>query len=107
MSGQSYVHSKRGSMTPQRVLRIFQAHGGRCHVCSRKLGPADSYDIDHVIPLEGGGTDDDKNCAPICEWCHDKVKTPDDHAEAAHGKRMAAKRDVPKKFRQSRGWGRR
>jgi len=106
MSGHSFTHAKRGSMTPQRVLRIFQAHGGKCHVCKRKLGPADSYDIDHVIARENGGSDDDTNLAPICEWCHDKIKTPDDHELASHGRKMAVKRDVPKKFRQSKGWRR-
>jgi 5-methylcytosine-specific restriction endonuclease McrA len=97
----SFVHEKRKAMTPQRVLRIFQASGGKCHKCGRKLGPADDYDIDHIIALENGGTDDDANLAPCCDWCH-TTKTADDHELAGHGRRMAAKQFVPKKFKQSK-----
>tara|TARA_R110000822_G_scaffold62916_7_gene154858 strand:- start:505 stop:822 length:318 start_codon:yes stop_codon:yes gene_type:complete len=103
MSGQSFVHDRRGSMTAQRALRIFQACGGRCHICKRKLGPADDYEIEHTVALENGGTDDDANLAPACSWCH-REKTSDDHALASHGRKMAAKAFVPKRFQQRRGW---
>ncbi len=101
----SFVHEKRGSMTPQRVLRIFLAHDGKCHKCSRKLTQRDDYHIDHVIALENGGTDEDSNLAPCCDWCHIE-KTADDHALAGHGRRMAAKQFVPKRYRQNKGWRR-
>ena len=104
MTGNSFRHAARGSMTPQRIARIFQACAGCCHVCGRKLGPSDDYAIDHVIALENGGTDDDSNLAPCCDWCHRTEKTPDDHALAGHGRRMATKHVVPKRFRQKRGW---
>lgn len=104
MTGTSFQHAKRGSMTPQRALRVFQACGGRCHICKRKLGPSDDYAIDHVIALENGGTDDDANLAPCCDWCHDGTKTPADHAQAGHGRRMAAKAFVPRRFKKSKGW---
>lgn len=105
MTGQSFVHDRRGSMTGARIARIFAAAGGRCHICKRKLGPADDYEIDHVISLANGGTDDDANLAPACEWCHER-KSADDTTAAAKGKRMATKHTVPKRFRQSRGWRR-
>lgn len=98
-----FVHHKRGAMTEQRVARIFAANGGKCHRCGRKLGPSDDYDIDHIIALENGGTDDDGNLAPCCEWCHVE-KTADDHATAGHARRAYTKHVVPKKFRKSRGW---
>lgn len=104
MTGTSFQHAKRGSMTPQRVLRIFQAHGGKCSgPCKRKLGPKDDYDVEHVIALENGGTDDDENLQILCEW-HHKQKTGDDHALASHGRKMAAKAFVPKRFKPKRGW---
>jgi 5-methylcytosine-specific restriction endonuclease McrA len=102
MTGSSFQHAKRGSMTEQRALRIFQASGGRCHICERKLGPADDYEIEHKIALENGGTDDDANLAPACSWCH-ADKTADDHALAGHGRRMAAKAFVPRRYKK-RGW---
>ena len=93
-------------MTPKRVAQIFAASGGRCHICSRTLRPGDDYEIDYIIALSRGGTDDDANLAPACIWCHEQ-KTSEDITDAAKGKRMATKHTVPKRFRQSRGWGRR
>lgn len=101
MTGSSFTHARRGSMTPQRALRIFQAASGRCQDCTRKLGPQDDWDIDHVIALENGGTDDDDNLQLLCPWCH-KGKTADDNGRAAKGRRMAANAFVPRRFRQSR-----
>ena len=105
MTGSSFVHKKRGSMTEQRALCIFQACGGRCHICKRKLGPADDYEIEHMIALCNGGTDDDDNLAPACSWCHQE-KTSDDVALASHGRKMAVRSFVPKRFKKSKGWGR-
>jgi len=107
MTGTSFQHAKRGSMTEQRALRIFQARGGCCAECGpkRKLRPGDDWDVDHIIALENGGTDDDDNLQILCEW-HHKQKTGDDHAQAGHGRRMAAKHSVPKRFKRSKGWGR-
>lgn len=102
MTGSSFTHAKRGSMTPQRALRIFQAADGRCHICKRKLGPADDWEVEHIIALENGGTDDDANLAPACSWCH-ADKTTDDHAQAGHGRRMAVRAFVPRRYRQKRG----
>lgn len=99
-----FTHSPRGSMTPRRRAEIFAAHHCRCHKCKRKLGPADDWDVDHVIALENGGTDDETNLAPCCDWCHVE-KTSDDHATGGHGRRMATKHMVPKRFR-TKGWRR-
>ena len=98
-----YVHAKRVSMTPQQRAKIFAAHDGRCHVCSRKLGPADDWDVSHVIALENGGTDEDDNKAVICEWCHAE-RTKDDHAAHTRGKRAYERHTVPARFRKSRSW---
>ena len=105
MTGSSFVHATRRSMTPLRALRIFEAANGRCQCCTRKLGPQDDWDIDHVIALECGGTDDDSNLQLLCPWCH-QSKTGSDHGRAAKGKRMAAKAFVPRRFKQSKGWNR-
>jgi 5-methylcytosine-specific restriction protein A len=98
-----FTHAKRGSMTPQRRARIFAAHDGRCHKCTRKLGPADGWEVDHIIALSAGGTDDDANLAPCCDWCHDE-KSDDDTSAAGKGRRRYSKHVVPKRFQRSRAW---
>lgn len=98
-----FEHPQRIKRTPQQRAAIFLTRGGHCHKCTRPLGPADDWDLDHIIALENGGTDDDDNLAPICDWCHTD-KTGEDHAAAGHGRRMATKHLVPKRFRKGRGW---
>ena len=98
-----FSHARRGSMPPQRVARIHAAAHGCCHVCGRKLGPSDDYEIDHVIALENGGSDDDENLRPCCSWCHG-MKTGDDHEQAGHARRTYTKHNVPARFRKSRSW---
>lgn len=100
-----FHHEKRKRRTAQQYAAIFAARGGCCHVCKRKLGPADRWELDHIIPLSSGGTDDDANCAPCCSWCHDP-KSDADTAKAAHIKRAYTKHVVPGEFRRSKSWRR-
>lgn len=101
-----FQHAKRRKRTALEMAQIFADGGGRCHICKRKLGPADRWELDHIIPLAKGGTDDDANCAPACDWCHDK-KSDADNTSIAAGKRKFAKHFVPSEHRRSKSWGRR
>jgi len=99
-----FVHPARKRRTPLQLAEIFAARGGRCHCCRRKLGPGDAWELDHVIALGAGGTDDDDNLAPCCEGCH-AVKTKGDTTAAAKSKQRFAKHFVPRE--RSRAWWRR
>lgn len=116
MTGSSFVHEKRGSMTPQRALRVFQARGGKCfcpandgisehYGCGRKLTIKDNWRVEHGIALENGGNDEDAGLYILCEWCWPE-KDADDHGQASHGRKMAVKSVVPSAFKKSR-WGNR
>lgn len=98
-----FRHSWRGAMSPQRMARIFAAAGGKCHRCGRSLRPGDDYEFDHIVALENGGTDDDVNIAPCCDWCH-VAKTGQDHEHAGHSRRAYTKHVVPKRYRKGKGW---
>ncbi len=100
----AFTHAKRGSMHAARMARIFNANDGKCHSCRRKLRPGDDYEIDHVIALATGGTDDDENLAPICSGCH-IIKTKDDVGTAAKIKRQSVRHTVPAEIRRSKSWG--
>jgi 5-methylcytosine-specific restriction endonuclease McrA len=100
-----FTHHKRGSMTPQRMARVFGARDGKCHKCKRKLGPADYWQVEHLIALECGGTDDDGNLFVTCEWCLPE-KDAQDHATAGHIRRSYTNHVVPKSFRISKTWRR-
>jgi 5-methylcytosine-specific restriction endonuclease McrA len=98
-----FQHERRGAMTERRVAEVFAKCGGRCQCCQRKLMAGEDYEIDHVIALSKGGTDDDSNLQVLCEGCH-LIKTGGDISDAAKSKRVYVKAKVPKRFRKNKGW---
>ncbi|MGN6099852.1 MAG: HNH endonuclease [Devosia sp.] len=81
------------SKVPDHVrLRIFRDHEGRCHISGRKSGPADAWDVEHVIPLSMGGEHRESNLAPALRDKH-KEKTRVEAKARARGD-AAAKRHL-------------
>lgn len=65
---------------PARVkVRVFEAHGGRCHISGRKIQAGDAWDLDHVLALKNGGENRESNLAPALRTEHRK-KTRSDMA---------------------------
>lgn len=60
--------------SPQKTDRIFDKSNGRCHYCGVALqrdhaGP-DFFQVDHVIPIRDGGTNDESNLVAACASCN-------------------------------------
>lgn len=94
---------------PPRVkLRIFEAHGGKCHWTGKKIMPGDAYDFDHVVALCNGGENRESNLAPILRGKPHKDKTASDVAVKSKTARMRAKhlgiQPASKAKLQSRGF---
>jgi hypothetical protein len=68
-----------------RRARVLARFNGKCASpgCSR----ADSLEIDHTIPLELGGADEDHNLRPLCTY-HHRMKTKLDVAMIAKARRI-------------------
>lgn len=76
---------------PQRVrVRVFERHGGVCHISGRKIRPGEPWDCDHVIALINGGPHAEFNLAPALKDKH-REKTAADVAEKAMIYRKKAK----------------
>lgn len=76
---------------PPRVrLRVFEAHGGRCHLSGRKIMPGEAWDLDHVIALINGGQHRESNLAPALKAPH-REKTAEDVALKSKLYRIRAK----------------
>lgn len=99
-----FRHEPRKRFTAQERAEIFALRGGRCHRCTRKLGPQDTWILEHLIALENGGTNDTENMEVTCSWC-EPTKTAEDHAKAGHSRRAYTKHTVPGAFRRSKSWG--
>lgn len=68
--------------------RLFALHDGRCHICGQKIqGGYERWELEHVIPLELGGEDDDENTRPAHEACH-REKTAKDVAQIRKAQRL-------------------
>jgi 5-methylcytosine-specific restriction endonuclease McrA len=92
---------------PPRVrLRVFERHGGICHISKRKIMPGEAWDCDHFIALINGGEHRESNLRPALQKYH-RVKTAEDVKEKAvtARKRMMNLGIKPKKKSiQSRGF---
>lgn len=63
----------RGGKWARTRERVALAHGMRCVECGCVWVPSRDQ-IDHEVPLEQGGSNEDSNLRPLCDECH-KAKT--------------------------------
>jgi hypothetical protein len=61
---------KRTRFTSKRRAEIFRDAGGKCHLCDRKIAPAEKWEVEHRKPLALGGTNEAENLAPAHVDCH-------------------------------------
>ena len=90
---------------PPRVrLRVFEAHGGICHLSGRRIQAGEPWDCDHVVALVNGGEHRESNLAPALRDKH-REKTALDVREKSivRRKRMKSIGIAPKKGRPMQG----
>lgn len=75
---------------PHVRARIFQAHGGVCHIAKRKIESGEPWDLDHVVALINGGENRETNLAPALRDKH-REKTKADVALKSKVYHKAAK----------------
>ncbi len=63
----------------QRILLRDAAQCKRCGFVSLR------NEVDHVIPLEQGGTDDDANLQTLCHECHAEKTAGEQRVRAGQG----------------------
>ena len=50
--------------------RVWNKTLGHCHLCGEKMKHSDSWQIDHLVPRESGGVDEEWNLLPSCGFCN-------------------------------------
>lgn len=75
---------------PPRVrLRVFDAHGGVCHICRQPIKASETWHLDHRVALIAGGENAEHNLAPAHAHCN-----------LAKGRRESAEKSKINKIRQ-------
>ena len=59
-------------VSPIIVKQVAAQQGWKCQVCGRMLD--ENYEIDHIVPLRSGGTNERKNLQALCKTDH-KLKS--------------------------------
>jgi 5-methylcytosine-specific restriction endonuclease McrA len=94
---------------PPRVRqRVFDAHGGVCHVCKLPIKQGETWHLDHVIALIEGGENRETNLAPAHAHCN-MAKANGEKMRKAKVQRTRQKHTgarKPKQTIQSRGFDR-
>ena len=72
-------------------LSLFLKRKGLCSICSLKIDAGKSWDIDHILPLALGGTNDLENLQILCRSCHRSKTAKDDVPRIAKTKRLKAR----------------
>ncbi len=77
------VRRPRRSFKRNRRIEIAYQYGYRCASCKKLLnlnaapGRSNAMEIDHIIELAAGGSDDIANLRPMCTICHRKRRQND------------------------------
>jgi 5-methylcytosine-specific restriction endonuclease McrA len=69
-----------GTYTAKDVRDLLQLQKGRCSYCKKKMNG--EYQVDHIVPLSRGGSNDRKNLQIVCPPCNlaKHGNDPIDHA---------------------------
>lgn len=91
MSEKVTIH-KRKKFSQKERERLLVLNGFRCYLSGIEIKPGDAFEIEHVIPLALGGTNDDDNLRlALCD--PHKAKTKADVGSIAKAKRLEKKAD--------------
>ena len=80
----------RKSFSRKERVRLFELHGGKCHLCDEKISVGQPWDLEHLVAWELTRDDSDDNVKPAHKSCH-KAKTAVDVAAIRKADRNHAK----------------
>jgi len=72
-------------------LNLFMKRKGTCTICYQKIDAGKAWDIDHIIPLALGGTNEPENLQILCKPCHQSKTSQADIPRIAKTKRLKAR----------------
>ena len=82
--------TRRRTITTKDRVALFQSRGGICHICGGRINVGEKWELEHRIPLQLGGDDEEQNWELAHIKCH-KDKTKIDVGQIAKAKRREAR----------------
>lgn len=83
--------ARRKSFNAKDRARVFEANGGKCHLCGGHIQAGEAWEVEHRIPWALTQDDSDENLRPAHVKCH-KIKThQEDRPAINRAKRREAK----------------
>jgi hypothetical protein len=64
-----FKKNKRESLTKDERFELIRCQNYKCNLCLNPFGSS-YFEIDHIVPLEQGGTNDLINLQGLCDSCH-------------------------------------
>lgn len=99
--------SRRKSRSRRDRVKLFEAHNGTCHLCSRPIQVGEKWEWSHPKPLALGGEDTLANSAPAHARCHRDWTAKEDRPRIDKARRQHADHigaNAPKRPIRSRGF---
>lgn len=81
---------RRLRITTKIRLDLFLDARGRCRSCNSRIAPGQFWDVDHIIPVALGGSNDTANLQVLCRACHRQKTASGDVPRIAKSKRQRA-----------------
>ena len=99
------IVTKRRTFSAKERLDYFLKANGCCAKCALKITPGKRWDLDHVIPLSLGGSNDVTNLQVLCHVCHTQ-KTKSDVSTHAKTLRIQSRHLGARRSRRPLPFGR-
>ena len=66
-----------GSHTGSDIIDIMRLQNNRCALCRIKIGVKIKYEVDHIVPVSAGGSNDRRNLQCLCKKCNNAKAAKD------------------------------
>lgn len=80
--------TRRRSLSNMTRLNLFIQRHGKCAHCKTKIMPGKRWDVDHIIPIALGGSNEEANLQILCWSCHITKTAYEDIPRIAKTKRQ-------------------
>lgn len=71
------IRGNGGSHTPEDIERLIPLQGGKCANMACRVPLKHQYEIDHIMPIAKGGSDNVDNLQLLCPLCNRKKSAKD------------------------------